>query len=123
MAHDEVAALAGDFVEIARLHRKSPTACGLHKRLYAFANEYDVTELSRLEFASLAARGAPRERIAYFLDPWNSPYWVRDQCSRRSGRRAAFVYSFGPNQRRDSSAWALGGDDIGIYLARSGRRQ
>jgi hypothetical protein len=121
-AHAEVDALARDFTQVAAARGEAPTGCGLHKRLYTFVNEYDVGELAGLEFASLAVAGAPWNRIAYFLDPWNSPYWVRDHCGRKPGRRTVFVYSFGPNQRRDSLARGIGGDDIGTYLARPLRR-
>lgn len=60
-----------------------------------------------------------RDRLGYFLDPWNNPYWL---VFERSGRTV--IYSFGPNRRRDtdvtrvqsdaSLAEVLGGDDIGI---------
>jgi hypothetical protein len=116
-AFGELEALAGDFTELARMHGP-PTDCNLHKRIYTFVVEYGVPELTRMRFAALAGANAAPERITYFLDPWNSPYWVRDQCAARGRRRAVFVYSFGPNQRRDSSAWRLGGDDIGVYLVR-----
>jgi hypothetical protein len=112
----ETEALTADLGEIARRRGSAPTGCGLHKRLYTFVTEYEVAELESLGFAELAERGIDPERIRYFLDPWNSPYWVRDECEPAGARRSAFVYSFGPDRRRDSSEWELGGDDIGTYL-------
>jgi hypothetical protein len=116
-ARREVEALAADLAEIARREDEAPTGCGLHKRVYTFARDYQVADLRRLGFAALAERGADPERIAWFLDPWNSPYWVRDECGARE-RRSLFVYSFGPDRRRDSSEWEVGGDDVGAYLLR-----
>jgi hypothetical protein len=115
-ARFETAALSADLGEIARRRGAAPTGCGLHKRLYTFVTEYEVAELESLSFAALAKHGADPERVAFFLDPWNSPYWVRDECDPLDGARSAFVYSFGPDRRRDSSEWELGGDDIGAYL-------
>jgi len=114
-ARREVEALAADLLEIARVDGEAPTGCGLHKRVYTFVREYELADLRRLGFAGLAERGADPERIGWFLDPWNSPYWVRDECGAQE-RRSAFVYSFGPDRRRDSSEWAIGGDDVGAYL-------
>jgi hypothetical protein len=112
----ETEALTADLGEIARRRGAAPTGCGLHKRLYTFVTEYEVAELEALGFAALAKQGTDPERIRYFLDPWNSPYWVRDECEPLDGERSTFVYSFGPDRRRDSSEWELGGDDIGAYL-------
>jgi len=27
-----------------------------------------------------------------------------------------YLYSFGPNRRRDSTKWELGGDDIAVFI-------
>ena len=56
----------------------------------------------------------PEERADYFLDPWNSPYWIRHRCS--SKRQRITIYSFGPNRRRDSDSRELRGDDIGAVI-------
>jgi hypothetical protein len=113
----EVEALATDLLQIARRSGEAPTGCGLHKRVYTFARDYGVSDLAQLGFAALAQRGTDPERIAWYLDPWNSPYWVRDECG-PEGRRSAFVYSFGPDRRRDSSEFELAGDDVGAFLVR-----
>ncbi len=59
----------------------------------------------------------PQERAEFFLDPWNSPYWIRDRCDRETNRRIMFIYSFGPNRRRDSSRTEILGDDIGSFFS------
>ena len=64
-------------------------------------------------------QGLPEERARFFLDPWNYPYWV--QCTRDGDRRFNYVYSFGPNRRRESTEWEVLGDDIGaVFLNRGG---
>jgi len=105
----EIAALAEDFSG-PRLH----TRCGIHKRLYTFMNEYGQPYLREGKFAAVAASSGAAERAAYLLDPWNSPYWIRHRCD--GERVSLFVYSFGPNRRRDSGEWGLGGDDIGAVI-------
>ena len=74
----------------------------------------DVPQLLEGQFAALKLQGLPEERADYFLDPWNSPYWIRHRCS--SERQRIVVYSFGPNRRRDSGPWEPGGDDIGSVI-------
>jgi hypothetical protein len=105
----EIEALAVDFAG-PKLH----TRCGIHKRLYTFMRDYGQTYLLYGEFADRVRGMAEYDRANYLLDPWNSPYWVRHRCS--GDRVAVFVYSFGPNRRRDSSEWELRGDDIGKPL-------
>jgi hypothetical protein len=85
--------------------------CGRHKRLYAFIEKYGQDEMFSGEFSRLTERGLPAERAQYFLDPWNSPYWIRDRC--KDDHRKVFIYSFGPNRRRESSKKEILGDDVG----------
>jgi len=110
-AKAEIEALVTDF-ETPQLR----TRCNIHKRLYTFMRDYKQPYLARGEFARLVSEQGDDTRARYLLDPWNSPYWVRRKCKR--GRAVAFVYSFGPNRRRDSTEWELGGDDIGAYFIR-----
>ena len=107
-ARVEIRALATDFRE-ARVR----TSCGLHKRLFTFVRQQDVEALEQGSFAALVEQGLPEERSRFFLDPWNSPYWVRDSCGEDRRRRRIFVYSFGPDRMRDSTDWEIGGDDVG----------
>jgi len=116
LARLEIEALAEDFAS-AQLH----TRCGIHKRLYTFVREYQQPYLLEGAFARLLLSRGDGARAEYLLDPWNSAYWIRHKCA--DGREAKFVYSFGPNRRRDSTEWEIGGedaggDDIGAYLDR-----
>ncbi len=118
LARAELEALDHDLGQVAASRERAfATKCGLHKRLYSFVRKYDVDDLRTLQFGSSSRPGVARERIDYFLDPWNSPYWIRHKCSKDRERRAVFVYSFGPDRRRDSSAWEVLGDDLGTYIA------
>ncbi len=110
-AQAETEAIAGDFET-----GFATSSCNLHKRLYTFVVEYEQEDLLEGSFAQLQSQGLPRERAEFFLDPWNSPYWIRDRCNRNTDTRMTFVYSFGPNRRRDSSRTEILGDDIGSYF-------
>jgi hypothetical protein len=95
------------------------TKCSIHKRVYTLVQKKDYARpLQDMSFVGLAERGLPEARAEFFLDPWNSPYWIRDRCDKKTGRRVVFVYSFGPNRMRDSSHWEILGDDIGHYVVR-----
>jgi hypothetical protein len=118
-------------VELARLRAdlESPGTVtadllrtNLHKRVFTatldgylrFGDESAFLE-GRQTPAEPEAVDPRRDRIGYFLDPWNNPYWVHFQ--RRS--RRVILYSFGPNRRRDSHPGKdgeLSGDDIGLVF-------
>lgn len=121
-ASAEVAALREDFQGYGRRHGRLPSRCGLHKRLYTFVQEYHKDFLLRGQYAALVARGLPEERAEFFLDPWNDPYWIRDRCDSDGEARVVFVYSFGPNRRRDSSRWEIREDDVGALIHSFGHR-
>ncbi len=111
-ARIEVEAISRDFeTGLAR------TRCNLHKRLYTFVEKYHQTGLFKGSYSRLQAQGLPAERAEFFLDPWNSPYWIRDRCNKQTSTRIVFVYSFGPNRRRDSTRTELRGDDIGSHIS------
>jgi len=109
LARREIQSLSADF-RSAFLH----TRCGTHKRLYTFMHEYQQPYLLKGEFARLLQNSGNAARAKYLLDPWNSAYWIRHKCA--AGREVTFVYSFGPNRRRDSTEWEIQGNDIGAYL-------
>ena len=90
--------------------------CNLHKRVFSFKEKYGQDYLLEGEYSRLAESGAPQARVDYFLDPWNSPYWILDRC--HGDERVTFLYSFGPNRARDSDRWRVLGDDIGVYVSR-----
>lgn len=112
----ELEALKQDF-----LSGDVKTRCNRHRRLYTFKEKYDQDALLEGAFAALTAQGLPEERADFFLDPWNSPYWIRDRCDSDAKRRIVFIYSFGPNRRRESSRWEVLGDDVGTIVY-DGRR-
>lgn len=115
MARSELLALRDDFHgELRRADGQLPSTCGLHERLYAYKRKYRHEFLGRGEFAALRQRGLHDARAQYLLDPWNTPYWLRDRCG--EGLRQVTLYSFGPNRRRDSGPWELAGDDVGVVL-------
>ena len=113
----ELRALAEDLRRVAEEQGDEGVGCGIHKRLYTYLDRYEVESLRAGAFAA-GAGGPTGERHEFFLDPWNSPYWVRDKCGDNGARRSHFVYSFGPDRGRDSSAWELRPDDLGEYLVR-----
>jgi hypothetical protein len=91
-----------------------PARCGIHKRLYTFMLDYEQPYLLEGGFARLLDDSGEVSRADFLLDPWNSAYWIRLKCV--GNRKATFVYSFGPNRRRDSTEWMLKPDDIGADL-------
>ena len=105
----EIDALSADF-DSGQIH----TRCGIHKRLYTFMQEYGQPYFLQGNYAQLTRASGAAERGEYLLDPWNAAYWVRHKCS--DGKLVLFLYSFGPNQRRDSTDWEIAGDDVGAYL-------
>jgi len=120
----EVEALKLDFEAYARSkNRPYLTRCGIHKRVFSYVEKYDRDRLYEGQFAGLKAQGLPEDRADFFIDPWNSPYWVRHKCDSDDPDRgvAIFLYSFGPNRKRDSSPWEIRGDDIGLVIEPQGR--
>ena len=114
LARGETRALAADF-RSGRLRSR----CGVHKRVYSFVAKYGSIELSQGAFAEFTENSSTDPaRRKYFLDPWNMAYWIRHECSRERRQRFVFVYSFGPNARRESTDWEVAGDDIGSYVYR-----
>ena len=75
----------------------------VHKRLYT-AVKAGYLDLSRERF---------------YLDAWNSPYWLSFQRT-GEGRGRVVLYSFGPNRRRDratsSGTYRATGDDVAVNL-------
>ena len=117
----EIEALRRDFQAMADANRgRLATKCGLHKRIYTYVEQYGKDELLRGTFASLTAQGLPEDRAAFFIDPWNSPYWIRHRCTKNRKRIKVFVYSFGPNRRRDSDRWNIFEDDVGAMIYQRG---
>ncbi len=120
---DDPERLARAQIELAALQQdiaaaRTRTKCGLHKRIFTMARAYGMDHLFDGAFASLQKSGLPEDRASYFIDPWNSAYWVRHVCSADRRRRAIFVYSFGPDRQRDSTPWQIIEDDLGAWISR-----
>jgi hypothetical protein len=115
LARIELEAMQRDFQS-----GKVQSRCNRHKRVYTFKEKYEQDHLLVGQFAALTEQGLPEERAEFFLDPWNSPYWIRDRCSEDKSRRIVFVYSFGPNRRRESTRWEILGDDVGAVILSQG---
>lgn len=107
----ELRAIAGD-VAAAGLGER----CGVHARLYAYVQRGEIRFDVKSEFRQLATRGLPEGRARFFLDPWNSPYWIRDVCAQGARQRQVLIYSLGPNRRRDSRALRIHADDLGQFV-------
>jgi len=124
-AQRETEYLGEDFRELKGLLKgRTPTQCNYHQRVYAYINAYEMDFLRSASFAARTAeQGIAGERTEFFLDPWNSPYWIRDWCDEEGVRRQIFVYSHGPNRRRDSSFWEILGDDVGAIIESTGEEQ
>ncbi len=110
-AQTEIEAIKRDF-ESGRVWAR----CNVHKRLYSYVVKYEQYALQQGEFAGLVSQGMPEERAEFLLDPWNSPYWIRYRCDRKTQTEVLFVYSFGPNRRRESTQTEIRGDDVGAYI-------
>jgi len=109
----ETTALAEDFAS-----KRYRSRCGVHKRVYTFVTEYGGSRFENTAFGALDGGEADLERRRYFLDPWNLPYWIRHGCSRDRRTSTVYVYSFGANRRRDSTADQLAADDVGAWVSR-----
>lgn len=105
----------------------------LHQRIFTAARAAQLRFGSNSRFlesrpspADEGADGQRRDRRGYFLDPWSNAYWIYHVPR----RKAAIIYSFGPNRRRDTDLrvlsreeWreaALDGDDIGLTVPLGG---
>lgn len=123
LARTEVIALQTDFETIAIQNSgRLATSCNVHKRVFSYWEDQRHDSLVNGGYAALMDGGLPEERAVFFLDPWNAPYWIRDVCpdADEGTPRRTFVYSFGPNMKRDSSRTEIAGDDIGVYIQGTG---
>ncbi len=111
LAAEETRALAEDFAR-----KRYRSRCGVHKRLYTFVTEYGGAPFEETAFGALPGSDADIERRRFFLDPWNLPYWIRHTCARDRQSSAVYVYSFGANRQRDSTAELLTADDVGAWV-------
>lgn len=123
VAKKELIALGKDYREALRVKEKRITSCNLHNRVFAHVEKHGVKILYDGNFRELTKYGLPEERAQFFIDPWNTAYWIRHECDRKKKRVQIIVYSFGPNRRRDSIPFEIRGDDIGVPIFQSGFKQ
>lgn len=112
----EIIALRNDFREAVILSKEPISRCGLHTRIFTFVQKYKVLNLHHEQFWNLTKQGLPEERAHFFIDPWNTAYWIWQVCDIKQEKIKIFIYSFGPNRIRDSVPWEIKGDDIGIVV-------
>ena len=116
----ETDALRADLLQMARQEGELAAGkCGLHKRLFSFVEKYRKQQLQEGSFASIVREPSSSDRARYFIDPWNTPYWIRHSCGEGPGGSEVLVYSFGPNRMRDSGSGGIRGDDVGAVLVSS----
>lgn len=86
----------------------------IHKRVWTATTDGYLTRdrLTGFDDAVCAGEAADAARRRYAIDPWGTAYWVSVERDDQ-GQRRAVVYSFGPNRRRDGTAQAPDGDDVG----------
>jgi hypothetical protein len=119
-AEAEVGALVDDWFTHTETEGR-PSKCGAHIRVFTWVRKHDLQTFREGEFAGLNMDDARRR---FFLDPWNNPYWIRHVCKRKKKKKYTkriFVYSFGPDSRRNSTKKKLQGDDVGERFKPSDR--
>lgn len=114
MAKLELQALRQDLVSAAQAGQLL-TNCSVHTRLYRYQGVFELPQLKNGRFTEFVHRGMPEERAEYFLDPWNSPYWIVTHCREDINRNRIQIYSFGADRRRNSD-WEIEGDDLGELI-------
>lgn len=90
----------------------------MHKRLWTAAQDgylelADMRSFQEAGCVGPAGRNSQARR-RYAVDPWGTAYWIKTVRTGDDDKRV-FVYSFGPNRRRDGDAGETGpsrGDDI-----------
>jgi hypothetical protein len=89
----------------------------VHKRVWTSVQDDYLHESALRSLAGVSCPGEDPDdqasRRRYAVDPWGTAYWMATG-SRREGARPVFVYSFGPNRRRDGEpeSGISTGDDV-----------
>ena len=109
--------------DLSRLARQIADGLVINEKLFA------KREVHKRMHTAVRAGYLELERDRYYLDAWNSPYWI---AFVRTGaqRGRVSLYSFGPNRRRDLRSTAprartAGGDDVyvSVEVSRPARAQ
>jgi len=77
-------------------------------------------EVHKRLYTAVKAGYVELERERFYLDAWNSPYWISFERG-SEGKGRVLLYSFGPNRRRDldpkqSDMHVGAGDDVTLAL-------
>lgn len=118
LARAEAVRLKADWFSQGEADDDIPSGCKTHIRIFTWVRKHDYDEFSKGRFIQdlpLESGSGEASRRSFFLDPWNSPYWIRHVCGDEEDR--VYIYSFGPNRRRDSDKTGLKGDDVGVGFA------
>jgi hypothetical protein len=81
-AEREIAALVDDLLMLtAQRGFDVPTPCGYHGRLHTLVQTGFLSEMHEATFSALKKDGLPEVRAEFFIDPWNTSYWIwHDSC-------------------------------------------
>jgi hypothetical protein len=103
LAMEELTLLAGDLQDPQVVRRSRKRYASVHKRLFTAAKQgrvkvpVDGRYLGGEPSPATKAKSGTRDRRHYYLDPWGNAYWLLYLRN----REALYLYSFGPNGRRD----------------------
>ncbi len=103
-ARKELNQIKNDLLKRGTILNKLKRKSYVHKRIYTSIVDGYLRYSNNSEFLEYMSTPAeknsinPRkDRIGYFLDPWNNAYWIVYV----NKTKKIFIYSFGPNRRRD----------------------
>jgi hypothetical protein len=103
IAHKELQQLGFDLMLPDVLQDKLFKKSSIHKRIFTAekVGYFKLRENNQFLEGQASALGVNgrKDRIGFYLDPWNNPYWIK--WIRR--KRQLVIYSFGPNRKRDLS--------------------
>ena len=101
LAQTELQQLATDLKQKNVLRKRLLRKRSTHKRLYTAEKarhfKYPPQNLFLQGQNSALSESGRKDRLGYYLDPWNNPYWMR--WNKR--KKHIVLYSFGANRRRD----------------------
>lgn len=80
IAGKELNALGKDYRKALRETKKRITGCKLHNRVFNHVKKYGLKNTYNGNFRDLTHYGLPEDRAQFFIDPWNTAYWIRHDC-------------------------------------------
>ncbi|MBI4815413.1 MAG: hypothetical protein HY791_04115 [Deltaproteobacteria bacterium] len=114
LAQKELEALAVDIA--SNVKSKLEKKREVHKRVFTARRSGYFRIPKGGAFFALPVDEDARARRRFYLDPWQQPYWIYILKDDAESRR--FVYSFGPNRRRDLDppSTQASGDDLMVEI-------